>query len=157
MLIFLIFIFESRQFLLKSVVMKKPSEEENKMFYSTYCPSPVGRLMLASDGENLVGLWLVGQKYFGDTIPEEMVARDDLPIFSAAKNWLDSYFANEKPAIADLSLAPRGRRIPEGGMGYLMRDTLWRDNYLWGYRQENSFPHEQGEHVQSVGGWRCWS
>ena len=39
------------------------------MFYSTKYDSPVGRITLAADGAALNGLWIEGQKYFGDTIP----------------------------------------------------------------------------------------
>ena len=53
-------------------------------------------------------MWLEGQKYFGDTIPPELREKSDLPIFAAAENWLDRYFAGEKPAISDLPLAPVG-------------------------------------------------
>lgn len=49
------------------------------MYYATTCPSPVGRLTLACDGENLVGLWMEGQKYFGGTIGETMIFKEDLP------------------------------------------------------------------------------
>ena len=45
------------------------------MFYSTKYDSPVGKLTLAADGAALNGLWIEGQKYFGDTIPEEMTER----------------------------------------------------------------------------------
>jgi methylated-DNA-[protein]-cysteine S-methyltransferase len=31
-----------------------------------------------------------------------------MPVFAAAKNWLDRYFAKEKPAISELPLAPIG-------------------------------------------------
>ena len=34
------------------------------MFYSSYYNSPVGRLLLASDGANLTGLWIEKQKYY---------------------------------------------------------------------------------------------
>lgn len=78
------------------------------MFYSTRYPSPVGPLLLASDGENLVGLWMEGQKYFGGAISEELVPGDDLPVFSVVRQWLDEYFAGKKPNIARLPLAPRG-------------------------------------------------
>ena len=37
------------------------------MYYSTRYSSPLGSIMLGSDGDNLVGLWIEGQKYFGDT------------------------------------------------------------------------------------------
>lgn len=76
------------------------------MYYRTAYPSPVGRITLACDGNSLVGLWLEGQKYFGDT--EKMTENDDIPVFLAAKDWLDRYFAGAKPAAAELPLAPSG-------------------------------------------------
>lgn len=78
------------------------------MFYSTNYSSPLGLLKLASDGDSLVGLWIEGQKYFGDTVDKDMTEIDDLPIFAAAKKWLDKYFSGQKPAIPDLPLAPIG-------------------------------------------------
>ena len=86
------------------------------MYYATTHPSPVGLITLACDGtgETLVGLWLEGQKYHGDTIPEAMAEKDDLPVFDAAKRWLDRYFAGEKPAISELSLAPIGGAFRQG-------------------------------------------
>lgn len=78
------------------------------MFYSTHYSSPVGSLLLASDGDNLVGLWIEGQKYYGGTVDKAIMAKDDLPVFSAAKYWLDKYFSGQKPAISALPLAPIG-------------------------------------------------
>lgn len=78
------------------------------MFFSTRYPSPVGLLTLACDGAHLTGLWMEGQKYFGGAIPEPMTERDDLPVFRAAKNWLDRYFAGQKPKISELPLHPIG-------------------------------------------------
>ncbi|MBJ6752404.1 methylated-DNA--[protein]-cysteine S-methyltransferase [Geomonas anaerohicana] len=78
------------------------------MMYSTHHWSPLGMIMLASDGESLVGLWLEGQKYFAATVPEETEERPDLPALVAARQWLDRYFRGERPAIADLPLAPKG-------------------------------------------------
>lgn len=78
------------------------------MYYSTTYLSPLGTLLLASDGENIVGLWNENQKYFGATIGKEIVVQDNLPIFKSAKSWLDHYFAGNKPSITDLPLAPIG-------------------------------------------------
>jgi len=78
------------------------------MYYKASYSSPVGMLMLASDDKNLVGLWLEGQKYHGGTIKEEMVKKEDLPVLTAAKKWLDKYFSGDKPPIKDLPLAPIG-------------------------------------------------
>jgi len=87
------------------------------MYYSTAYPSPVGTITLACDGGNLVGLWMEGQKYYGDTIPEAMVEKNDVPIFDAAKKWLDRYFAGKKPDIAELPLAP---------IGGAFRQSVWK-------------------------------
>ena len=91
------------------------------MYYSTTYPSPVGMLTLACDGEgsNLVGLWMEGQKYHGGTIPEEMSEKDDMPVFGAAKKWLDRYFAGEKPAVSQLPLAPIGGKFRQEVWGIL--------------------------------------
>lgn len=37
-----------------------------------------------------------------------MEERGGLPVFAAAKDWLDRYFAGGNPPIAELSLAPAG-------------------------------------------------
>lgn len=86
------------------------------MYYSTTYPSPVGTITLACDGDgkNLVGLWMEGQKYHGGAIPEAMQENNDLPLFDAAKKWLDRYFAGEKPAVSELPLAPIGGAFRQG-------------------------------------------
>ncbi|TYO95333.1 methylated-DNA--[protein]-cysteine S-methyltransferase [Desulfallas thermosapovorans] len=84
------------------------------MYYWTTYPSPVGLLTLASDGDNLVGLWVEGQKYHGAGIPEAMTEKDDMPVFNAVKKWLDSYFAGEKPDVSQLPLAPIGSEFRQG-------------------------------------------
>lgn len=78
------------------------------MVYSTHYSSPLGSIMLASDGDNLVGLWLEGQKYFAATVAEEITERPDLPVFAATQHWLDRYFTGQRPAISDVPLAPEG-------------------------------------------------
>ncbi len=78
------------------------------MYYSTDYESPIGPMVLVSDGQNIVGLWMEGQKYFGATVKGEISLKADLPVLEAAKGWLDRYFAGEKPEIFELPLAPVG-------------------------------------------------
>lgn len=78
------------------------------MVYNTYYNSPVGKLRLVSDGSSLIGLFLENQKYFCDSIKEDLVKNDDVELFKLTKNWLDMYFNNEMPKISALPLAPRG-------------------------------------------------
>ena len=82
------------------------------MHYSTY-PAPTGKITLASDGENLCGLWNGDHKY----IYKDMGKRDGLPIFDAAKKWLDKYYAGGKPSIKELPLAPAGSEF---------RQAVWK-------------------------------
>lgn len=85
--------------------------------YTTRYSSPVGQMMLASDGDHLIGLWLDGQKYHGDTLFVERTERDDLPVFGEAKEWLDRYFTGEKPQPSELPLRPIGSDF---------RQTVWQ-------------------------------
>jgi len=59
--------------------------------------SPLGGITLASDGENLTGLWFDGQKYFAAGLPPVREVRD-LPVFAQTRAWLDAYFCGETPA-----------------------------------------------------------
>lgn len=77
------------------------------MFQAKY-DSPLGTLTMASEGESLIGLWMETQTYFPSTVKEEMVLNEALPLFSAAKRWLDRYFSGEKPSVTELPLSPRG-------------------------------------------------
>lgn len=72
---------------------------------------------MAADGENLIGLWFDNQKYFCDTVNEEMFENSDLEIFKNTTNWLDRYFSNKKPKIEELSLAPSGNEF---------RQSVWK-------------------------------
>lgn len=89
------------------------------MLYSTAYASPLGAITLASDGDNIVGLWLDGQKYFAATIKGEIAEKPDLPVFARAKQWLDAYFAGKKPAVSDLPLAPCGGEFRKAVWGIL--------------------------------------
>jgi methylated-DNA-[protein]-cysteine S-methyltransferase len=90
--------------------------------YTTNYKSPLGRLLLASDGENITGLWMDGQKYYGEFADgkdkkagngvavggDEAMRDDNLPVLIAAKDWIDRYFGGDKPDIAELPLSPAG-------------------------------------------------
>lgn len=93
--------------------------------------SPIGRLTLAARGGALIGLWVVGQRFFGCPVGiDEAVAssaldltspvsRDsvraetkwdeaDARVLRAAASWLDDYFAGEAPSPAPIPLVPAG-------------------------------------------------
>ena len=64
----------------------------------TCYPSPLGEIILASDGEALTGLWFAGQKYEGSTLAPEREEKD-LPVFDETRRWLDDYFTGKDPGF----------------------------------------------------------
>ena len=64
--------------------------------YVYHYSSPLGEITLASDGENLTGLWFDGQKYFGTTLAEDHEQKK-LPVFEQTEKWLDIYFDGKVP------------------------------------------------------------
>lgn len=78
------------------------------MLYKSYYSSLVGDIALVAEEESLIGLWIVGQKYFMGALKEEPIEKSDLPIFIKTKKWLDDYFAGKQPDIVLLSLKPKG-------------------------------------------------
>ena len=85
--------------------------------------SPLGEIVLAADGDALVGLWFSGQAHFGAGLRE--AEEGDCAVLREAKAWLDDYFAGKVPARTP-KLKPRGTafqqkvwtellRIPRGG------------------------------------------
>ena len=80
----------------------------------THYSSPLGRITMASDGNSLTGLWFDGQTYFASTMTgSEQEA--DLPVFSEAAIWLNTYFSGRIPGFTPaLSFT-----------GSLFRQTVW--------------------------------
>lgn len=73
------------------------------MEFSTYFDSPLGTMLLNGTESALTGAWFVGQRYAGRAGER----KDDLPLFSQAKAWLNRYFAGERPGDPP-PLAPAG-------------------------------------------------
>ena len=71
--------------------------------------SPLGKMLLAADGDGLTGAWFYGQRYFARGLEgAEKNSATEAPALAAARRWLDAYFAGERPDVAGLPLAPRG-------------------------------------------------
>ncbi len=69
-------------------------------------PSPLGELLLASDGEALTGLWFVGQAHCAAGL-DPLHAERTLPVFEETALWLAAYFAGRDPGAVP-TLRPRG-------------------------------------------------
>ena len=68
--------------------------------------SPLGTYVMAEEGGELAGLWLMGQKYFPPELPPTGDGKDE--IFVLTRRWLDAYFAGERPEPGELELRPKG-------------------------------------------------
>ena len=90
----------------EDIILKNKDSYSNIWSYL----SPLGKIILASDGESLTGLWFEGQKYFPDFLDDSALAdlskstsstlirvSEPLPIFRQTKEWLDLYFSGTYP------------------------------------------------------------
>lgn len=73
------------------------------MEYITNYDSPIGNITIASDGENITGLWFDTQKPSEEVLASDYVNLDmqepALPIFDLTKKWLDIYFEGKDPGF----------------------------------------------------------
>ena len=96
------------------------------MHYADIIDSPIGDLCVCSDGENLSGLWMMGQQYFQATGKNEDLVQistcgehqtgKDLSIFREVRQWLSIYFSGSDP----------GELPPIKAEGGEFRQLVWR-------------------------------
>lgn len=80
------------------------------MHFSEY-DSPVGKLLLCSDGTALKGAW------FDREVPE---IREEDPVLTAAKTWLEGYFQGED-RLPGFPLRPEGTAFQQKVWGLLLQ------------------------------------
>lgn len=78
------------------------------MVYITYYKSPLGKILLASKNNKLIGLWFENQKYYLENLHCDTIQKDNEEIFIKTKDWLDRYFKGNQPSIKEIDLAPIG-------------------------------------------------
>lgn len=98
------------------------------MLYTDSFASPLGEILLVSDGETLSGLYFEGQKY----VPALPEAEKDpsLPVFKSARAWLERYFAGEKPEV-DLPLCAAGTAF-QGAVWDLLKEIPYGATVTYG-------------------------
>lgn len=101
------------------------------MVNTAHYHSPIGALLLAEREEKLVGLWIEGQKYFPDFAQEERRECEASPLLRRAGEWLDRYFAGEKPAAGELPLAPKGSGF-QSAVWQVLREIPYGETVSYG-------------------------
>lgn len=110
---------------------------ENKIYYTSTYNSPFGRYTLLSDGKNLVGTWLYGQKHYMEGNYLNTIEDNNLEIFNNTKRLLDEYFKGKRQTFENLPLCYCGsdfrklildllQKIPYGktvSYGYLANEA----------------------------------
>ena len=82
----------------------KNGRKMTALFYA-YMDSPIGRLLMLSDGENLTNL----DCELEQTTPNpNWILREDLPLFEKVRCALRRYFNGEPESFSDIPLSPKG-------------------------------------------------
>ena len=63
---------------------------------ASYYNSPIGKILLASDEQGLIGLWLDTDRYYGDNLDKEY-SEGENKYLASTKKWLDIYFQGKEP------------------------------------------------------------
>ncbi len=66
------------------------------MQYTSFYDSPLGGILLISDGDAITGLWFEGEKPYAGSLTEAHESAE-LSVFDQTKRWLDLYFSGIEP------------------------------------------------------------
>lgn len=85
------------------------------MIYIDKYYTPIGEIILTSNGHELTGLWFDKQKYAPNDL--EFCEQKDIEVFRLTRNWLDIYFSGEvpkfTPALNFKDVSPFCKRVLE--------------------------------------------
>ncbi len=110
----------------------------------TQYDSPVGTLLLCSDGNALTGIWL--KDHSGDRGERA----DALPLFDRVRHWLDCYFTG-CPITVDFPLAPAGTPFQQVVWNILLT-VPWGQTITYGEIARSLSPDMSAQAVgQAVG------
>ena len=112
------------------------------MDYTIEYISPIGKIILASDGMALTGLWFLGQKHFGANIQQPVLDGSYLPVLRQAIQWLDAYWWGKNPSPTALPLAPRGTEFQKK-VWHLLLKTSYGDRLTYGELAKQYAVHER--------------
>lgn len=82
-------------------------KSEQKIFSCVY-RSPIGKMILQSDGGSISGLYFDSSRLIGKASGINSDTYDSLGVFDLARDWLDRYFAEKKPDPSEIPVCLSG-------------------------------------------------
>ena len=99
--------------------MTKPRQTGPNSIVRSHITTPLGPLVLAALGNQLVGVWFEGQKHFPDV--SQWPEQPDTPVLQQAARQLEEYFAGKRQAF-ELALGfPMGTPFQQSVWQALLR------------------------------------
>ncbi len=72
--------------------------------YKTFYDSPIGKLIILSDGKSITNLYMEKQKYINLEKIRESIEDNSLEVFIRVKECLDNYFNGKKVSFREIPL-----------------------------------------------------
>lgn len=76
------------------------------MLYKSEFLSPLGKVLLLSDDEYVLGVWFEDQKYYGAKYNLNEASTRKVKPLKLAEAWLKSFFNKKVPAVEEVPLKP---------------------------------------------------
>ncbi|OOF56048.1 methylated-DNA--[protein]-cysteine S-methyltransferase [Rodentibacter myodis] len=95
--------------------------------YYTYYPSPVGKLLILSDGEHITHIDFEKEQYAPNPA---WLEKNDLPLFQKVYRAFDRYFNGEAETFADIPLKAEGTAFQQ---------AIWQALRKIGYGEMSSY------------------
>ena len=113
------------------------------LFYA-YMDSPIGRLLMLSDGENLTNL----DCELEQTAKSKLDFTRGFTTFEKVRSALMRYFNGEPESFSDIPLSPKRYRISTSNLGSIASNSLWKTASYGGLAESINNPKA----VRAVGG-----
>lgn len=120
--------------------------------YIHFYDSPLGELVMSSEGSALIGLGLASQQAAGAAIADTRPQEKSLPIFQETARWLDTYFRGRAPSFTPklkLSGSDFQKRVCEIMLTIPFGETVTYGEIAAGIARERGIPRMS---AQAVGG-----
>lgn len=120
--------------------------------YIHFYDSPLGELVISSEGSALIGLGLASQQAAGAAIADSRPQEKSLPIFQETARWLDTYFRGRAPSFTPklkLSGSDFQKRVCEIMLTIPFGETVTYGEIAAAIARERGIPRMS---AQAVGG-----